>query len=63
MQKKQIKQQANNCQLVGTWDNFEYRENVQGERVDDTVKFKSITMALWILKIWKIPREGLKQSM
>lgn len=63
MQKKWIKQQANNRQLVGTWDNFEYRENVQGKRVGDTVKFRSITMALWILKGWRIPREGLKQSM
>lgn len=61
--KKWIKQQANNRQLVGTWDNFEYRENVHGERVGDTVKFRSITMALWIQKGWRIPRKGLKQTM
>ena len=45
-----IKQQAKNYQLVGTWDNFEYRENVHGERVGDIVKFRSITMALWVQK-------------
>lgn len=58
-----IKQQATNCQLVGTWDNFEFRENVSGERVDDVVKFRSITMALWIKKGWRIPEEGLQQAM
>lgn len=41
-----IKEQASNCKLVGTWDNFEYRENVAGERIGDVVKFRSITMAL-----------------
>lgn len=46
--KQWIRQQAQNRQLVGTWDNFEFRENVQGERVGDVVKFRSITMALWI---------------
>ncbi len=45
-----IKQQAQNPKLVGTWDNFEYRENVYGER--DKVKFQSITMALWIKNGW-----------
>lgn len=34
-----IKQQATNCKLIGSWDNFEYRENVMGKRIDDTVKF------------------------
>lgn len=63
MQKKWIKQRASNWQLVSTWDNFKYWENVQGERVGDTVKFRSIIMALWILKSWRILREGLKQSM
>lgn len=60
---KWIKQQATNCQLVGTWDNFEFRENVHGERVGDVVKFRSITMALWIRKGWRIPKEGLHQTM
>ena len=41
-----IKQQDTNCQLVGIWDNFKFRENVSEERVDDVVKFRSITMAL-----------------
>lgn len=63
MQKKWIKQQASNWQLVSMWDNFKYWENVQGERVGDTVKFRSITMALWILKGWRILIEGPKQSM
>lgn len=43
-----IKKQASNCRLVGSWDNFEYRENVVGEKIGDTVKFRSVTMALWI---------------
>ena len=58
-----IKEQATNCKLVGTWDNFEYRENVHGERIGDTVKFRSITMALWIKNGWRISIGGLKQSM
>lgn len=58
-----IKMQATNPKLVGTWDNFEYRENVNGERVGDKVKFRSITMALWIQAGWRIPDGGLKQSM
>ncbi|MCJ1346491.1 hypothetical protein MMC31_004708, partial [Peltigera leucophlebia] len=58
-----IKQQAQNPRLVGTWDNFEYRENVHGERVGNKVKFRSITMALWIKNGWKIPPKGLKQLM
>ena len=58
-----IKEQASNCKLVGTWDNFEYRENVSGERIGDIVKFRSITMALWIKNGWKIPSTGLKQWM
>ena len=61
--KQWIRQQASNSHLVGTWDNFEYRENVQGEQVGDTVKFRSITMALWIEKGWRLPVDGLKQSM
>lgn len=61
--KEWIKQQAKNYQLVGIWDNFEYQENVCGERVGDVVQFRSITMALWVQKGWRIPIEGLKQSM
>lgn len=41
-----IKQQVTNCKLVGLWDNFEYRENRIGEKVGDTVKFRSVTMVL-----------------
>ena len=63
MSKNWIKQQATNYRLVGAWDNFEFRENVHGERVDDTVKFRSITMALWIRHGWRIPKDGLKQWM
>ena len=58
-----IKEQANNCQLVSTWDNFEFRENVQAERVGDIVKFRSITMALWIQKGWQISVDRLNQTM
>lgn len=43
-----IKQQATNPCLVGSWDNFKYQENVHRKRLGDTVKFRSITMALWI---------------
>lgn len=46
-----IKKQATNCKFVGSWDNFEYRENVAGERIGDTVKLRSVKMALWI-KNW-----------
>lgn len=56
-----IKQQSTNRKLVGTWDNFEYRENVHGERLGDTVKFRSVTMALWNEKRWRIPATGLQQ--
>lgn len=58
-----IKAQASNRKLIGTWDNFEYRENIAGERIDDTVKFRSVTMALWIKNGWRISATGLKQSM
>ena len=58
-----IKQQSLNCKLVGTWDNFEYCENVHGKRVGNTVKFCLITMALWVKHGWRIPFTGLKQSM
>lgn len=58
-----IKKQGNNCKLIGSWDNFEFRENVQGKRVGDIVKFRSVTMALWILNGWRIPNTGLKQWM
>lgn len=40
-----IKKQSTNCKLVGSWDNLEYRENVHSKQVEDTVKFKSVTMA------------------
>ncbi|MCJ1471086.1 hypothetical protein MMC07_009734 [Pseudocyphellaria aurata] len=55
-----IKQQSTNRRLVGTWDNFEYCENVHGERIGDTVKFRLVTMALWVKNGWKIPPAGLK---
>ena len=58
-----IKAQGSNCKLVGTWDNFEFRENVYGKRVGDIVKFRSVTMALWIQQGWQIPNLGLKQWM
>lgn len=60
---KLIKEQSTNCRLVGAWDNFEYRKNVNGERIGDRVKFCSVTMALWIKNGWKIPETGLAQSM
>ena len=55
-----IKQQAANCKLIGTWDKFEYQENVADERIGNTVKFRSVTMALWINNGWKILCTGLK---
>lgn len=44
--KRWIKQQATNLCLVGSWNNFEFCENVHSEQVGDTVKFRSITIAL-----------------
>ena len=41
-----IKAQASNRKLVGMWDNFKYRENVAGKKISDTVKFRSVTIAL-----------------
>lgn len=49
--------------LVGSCDNFEFRENVHGERTGDTVKFRSITLALRIRQGWRMPDIGLKQCM
>lgn len=49
--------------VIRTWDNFEYRENVHVERIGDKVKFRSITMALWVRHGWRISLESLKQSM
>lgn len=43
-----IKKQAFNNKLVGMWDNFGYRENVAGKKIGDIVKFRFVTMALWI---------------
>ena len=57
-----IKQQATNYCLVGSWDNFQCRENVHGERLGDTSKFRCITMALSIYKSRRIPAANLKQS-
>lgn len=34
-----------------------------GERIGDTVKFQSVTMALWIKNGWRMPAAGLKQWM
>lgn len=45
------------------WDNFEYWENIHEKRVRDAVKFRSVTMALWIRHNWKIPSSDLLQSM
>lgn len=56
-----IKSQGLNCKLVGSWDNFEFCENVHGERTGDKVKFQSVTMALQIKQSWRIPKDGLQQ--
>ena len=61
--KRWITEQATNCRLVGSWDNFKFRVNVQGERVGDTVKFRSITMALWIRNGRRSPKNWSKQWM
>lgn len=34
-----IKSQGSNRKLVGSWDNFKFRENIHGERTGDKVKF------------------------
>lgn len=43
-----IKEQASNCKLIGMWDNFKYWENIAEKKIGDIVKFRSVTMALWI---------------
>lgn len=53
--------QLTNLKLVGTWDNFEYCENVNGEQVDNKVKFRSIIIAFWIQASWEILDSGLRQ--
>lgn len=58
-----IKSQGSNSKLVGSWDNFEFCENIHGKRIGDTVKFWLITMAFWIQQGWRIPENGLKQWM
>lgn len=58
-----IKSQGSNCKLIGSWDNFEFCENIYEERIGDKVKFRSVTMALWIKKDWRIPDGGLQQWM
>ncbi len=58
-----IKQQATNCKLVGTQNNFKYQENIAGERIGNIIKFRSVTMALWIKNRWRIPFTSLKQQM
>lgn len=34
-----------------------------GERIGDTIKFQSVTIALWIKNSWRMPIVGLKQWM
>lgn len=49
--KSWIKNQITNCKLVGSWDNLEFRENIHDKQTRDTMKFCSITMALWIERV------------
>lgn len=56
-----INQQATNFKFVSSWDHFECRKNVIGERIGDTVKFRSVIIAIWIKIGWKIRVRGLKQ--
>lgn len=56
-----IKAKASNCRLAGLWDNFEYLENIQKKRVGNTIKFRSVTMALQIKNGQKILSINLKQ--
>ena len=56
-----IKKQASNYKLVYMWDNFEYRKNVFKKKIEDIIKFRSVTMALWINNGWRILATGLKQ--
>lgn len=43
-----IKKQASNCKLMGFWNNFEYRKNVVGKKIEDIVKFQFVTIAFCI---------------
>lgn len=49
--------------MIGTRDNFEYWENIYSDGIRDMEKFRSITMALWIQKVWHIFEKDLKQKM
>ena len=55
--KQWIKSQQSNKKLVGTWDNFEFQENVTSESVGNKLKFCSITIALFVVKGWRIPKQ------
>lgn len=55
-----IKQQASNSNLVGKWNNLEYRENVVDKRMGNTVKFKFKTIVLWIKSGWRISNDNFK---
>lgn len=41
-----IKALVSNHKLIGTWDNFDNKENVADKRIGDIVKFRSVTI-LW----------------
>lgn len=34
-----IKEQAFNCKLIGSWDNFKYKENVVDKKIGNIIKF------------------------
>lgn len=59
----QIKIQALNCKFVGIWNNFKQCENVYAKKIDNKVKFCSITIVLQILNSQYISEEKLKQLM
>lgn len=61
---KSLSSQSPNRRPVGRLDNFEDPENVNGERVCNTVKFCPVTiMALWIKSGWSVAFSGLNKSM
>lgn len=41
-----IKKQVKNTQLVSTWDNFQFKKNVQRKYINNMIKFRSIRIIL-----------------
>lgn len=43
-----IKEQTSNNRFISMWNNVEYRKNIVDKRIGNIIKFKSMTIVLWI---------------